>query len=450
MAAMENALAQVAAELPAVLDTDVIERTCRRLGHRWRRRVLDPVNTVSLLVLQMLHRNTACSHLPHLSGKRFTASAYCQARRRLPLGVMTALLDRTASAARSATSDVGLWLGHRKFLIDGSACSMPDTPRHANRFGKPSGHRPGVGFPMGHLLAILDGGTGLLAAIRMSPFRTSDTAHMPGFCGYLGPGDILVGDRAFDTFTHLALLTDIGAHGVFRLHRAVNTDFTPNRPFRHPSKPSATYKGWPRSRWIRALGPDDQLVEYFRPRRRSAVLDDDAWDALPESIIVRELRYSVEQPGFRTRVVVLVTTLTDAERYPKAELIELYRRRWQAEIDLRHLKQTLGMSMLKCRQADGVEKELAAFALAYNLLRLAMLKAARARGVSPDRVSFIDTIRWMQNGAREGMSPQLVINPERHGRIEPRALKRGRNRYPWMTRPRDALRQQAILRCNGP
>jgi hypothetical protein len=133
-----------------LLQPDAILTVCREIGYTaWRERLLTPVTTMQLFLLQILHGNTACSHLPRLSGLRFTAAAYCQARTRLPLRFFDLLLERFSSAVQRSALDEGRWHGHRTFLVDGSRCSMPDTPALQEAFGQPSGAAAGVRLPRG-------------------------------------------------------------------------------------------------------------------------------------------------------------------------------------------------------------------------------------------------------------------------------------------------------------
>ena len=196
----------------------------------------------------------------------------------------------------------------------------------------------------------------------------------------LTAGDVLVADRGFCSFAHLALLIGRGIHAVFRLHQKQIVDFTPGRAHARPGQKRAP-KGMPRSRWIRACGLRDQVVEYFKPAGAPTWMSEAEYRALPESIVVRELRYRIEVPGFRTREVTLVTTLLDAEVYPADELAELYGTRWRVEENLKSLKQTMKMDVLKCKTVDGVLKELTMYAMAYNLVRVAMCEAAGRQGV---------------------------------------------------------------------
>ena len=447
-----EALKHIQAELATLLDAPTILTLCREGGYQWRTRQLDPVTTVHLFLLQILHGNTACSHLPHLAAQRFTASAFCQARTRLPLFVLEQLLRRTAAVCEPTTQQEGRWRGHRTFLVDGSSVSMPDTPELQEAFGQPSGQRPGCGFPVAHLLALFHAGTGFLQEVLPAPWHTHDMAEVATLHAARRPGDVLVGDRAFCSFAHLALLRQHGLHAVFRVHQRQIVDFTPSRPHTTP-KPPAAQKGLPRSRWLRQLGVTDQLVEWVKPVRMPVHppewLTPELFAALPAVLCVRELRYRVAQAGFRTQTVTLVTTLLDVDLYPADALAALYGMRWQVETNLRHLKQTMGLEVLHGQSLVGVLKELTVFALVYNLVRVVMLAAAKRQGVPLERISFIDALRWLSTARPGEPLPPLVVNPHRPGRVEPRAVKRRPKPYPLLTKPRREARKVLIQQGTG-
>jgi hypothetical protein len=219
------------------------------------------------------------------------------------------------------------------------------------------------------------------------------------------------------------------------MHHRQIVDFTPGRPHvARDAKEGA--KGLPRSRWLRRLGERDQVVEWSKPSKRPPWLSEDEFAALPATLELRELRYDVGRPGYRTRSVTLVTTLLDAGAYPSEALAELYGMRWRVELYLRHLKTTMKMDVLKCKTVDGVLKELTVYALVYNLVRVVLLEAARRQGDEVERVSFVDALRWLAGLDGEADLPALVINPDRPGRVEPRVVKRRPKKFMWMTRTR--------------
>jgi Transposase DDE domain len=431
------ALEVVRKDLIQLLDRVAVEQFCRELGYRWRDRQLDPWTTLHLFLLQVLQYNTAMTHLPHLSGVRFTASGYCKARRRLPLQLLEKLVDRLASRL-DGPAGPSLWRGHRVQLVDGSAFSMPDTKELQAEFGQPGNQKPGCGFPVAHILCLFDAETGVLRDVIVAPLRTGDMTHVSELHPRMLPNDILVGDRGFCSYAHLALILQANMHAVFRMHQKQIVDFHPHRPSSHEIGGS----GIPTSRYVKHLGPCDQLVEWVRPASRPRWMRHEQFVQLPKTIIVREIKWHIRKPNRRVREVTLVTTLLDPELYPAAEIAKLYEHRWQVEVDLRDLKTTLGLDILKGRKVDTVRKELLVFILVHNLVRLVMVEAARRQRVAPHRISFIDAVRWLQPGKPSTPLPDLVVNPERPGREEPRCIKRHMKEYDLMTRPRAEMRKR--------
>jgi len=431
-------------DVARVLDRQAILDQCRSLGHCWRRCVLDPFSIVHIFLVQILHGNTALTHLPHLVGRTFTASAYCQARARLPVAVLQAILHQVGSALRRDTDHTGRWLGHRTLLVDGSSFSMPDTPELQACFGQSRKAKAGCGFPVAHLMALFHAGTGLLLEAFAAPFHSHDMGLVGRLHPRLEPGDVLVGDRGFCSFAHLALLLARRCHAVFRMHQRQIVDFTPGRPHAGPDRGTRGAKGLPRSRWVRALGLTDQIVAWLKPEYPPGWMSAEEFAALPATVTARELRYRVDAPGFRTRSVTLVTTLLDDAAYTPEALATLYLRRWQIETHLRQLKQTMKLDVLKCETEAGVTKELTAYAVVYNLVRVVMLEAARRQGVTLERFTFDDARRWHAHALVGDPLPPMEIQPERPHRVEPRAIKRQPKQYPWMSAPRPVLRKRLI------
>jgi hypothetical protein len=428
------------------LQPDAILAVCREIGYTaWRDRVLTPVTTMQLFLLQILHGNTACRHLPHLSGLRFSAAAYCQARARLPLRVFDLLLERFGGAVQRSALDEGRWHGHRTFLVDGSGCSRPDTPALQAAFGQPTTQRPGCGFPVARLLGLFHAGTGVLLQLVVAPLLTHDLARVQAVHPSLQDGDVLVADRGLCSYAHLALLVQAGVHAVLRVGARQIVDFTPDRPFVRPSvRRTAAVKGIPRSRWLKALGIHDQLVVWLKPKTCPSWLTREALAALPDSLVLREARYHIGAPGFRTRQVTLVTTLLDAQTYRVADLAELYRQRWQVETSLAQLKTTMQMDVLHCKTVSGVLKELTVFAIVYNLVRMVLWHSAMLQHVGVERISFLDALRWLGAPGTGIPLGALIVNPVRPQRVEPRVKKRRPKSFPLMIKPRQALRQQLL------
>jgi hypothetical protein len=436
MASMSRTLERIKQELAELIPSDLIERTCRELKYDYRERKLPPLVTIHLFVQQVLNYNTAISNLPHLSKMRFDPSAYCEARRRVPLAVLERLLRHVADAVRARGGDRGLWLGHRTWLLDGSSCSMPDTPDLQAAFGQSGQQKAGCGFPTAHLLAMFDASSGMLMEVIAAPLRTSDFALVSMLHPLMQTGDVVVADRGFCSYVHMAMLQSKGIHAVLRLHQRVPAPFDPPRPHGRGCVPG------------QSLGVQDQLVRWHKPKTKPGWIGREAFDALPATLELRVLRYRVGDGGCRSHVITLVTTLLDPVRYTKGKLARLFAIRWRVEGDLRDLKITLKMDVLKCRSADGVRKELAIYAVVYNLVCLVRQRAAvRQRVVDPSRLSFVDVLRWLQTAEPGEEMPRFIVNPRRPGRHEPRVYKRRHKEFDRMTKPRSAYKNPRQLQA---
>jgi hypothetical protein len=446
MASIARALARIKDDVRAFVPDESVRRACRAAGHRWREREFGPVETVHLFVLQVIHCNTAIRHLRHLAGHAVNAAAYCEARMRLPLEVLRALLRDSAasSGASSGGSSGGRWCGLRVLLVDGGSTVAPDTPASQRAFGQPANQKAGCGFPVPKVLALFDALSGMVLEALCLPLFTHEQSGVWRLHPMLGAGDLLVGDRGFCSYVHLAMLHLRGVPGLFRMHQRQVVDFRPGRKPRRKGQ-----RGRPRSRFVERLGRHDQLVAWRRPKRRPAWmlrLASQQFDALPAELLVREVRYHVRARGRRTRVVTIATTLLDPARYPKDKVAELYGLRWSVETHFAELKTTLRMRRVKSQTPDGVRKELAVYCLVYNLVRAVMVRAAERQGTTPDRVSFVDALRWLVSAAGVGQDvPPLVINPRREGRDEPRVIKHLRDDYRKMTLPRPQMRRRLEL-----
>ncbi|MCH7688518.1 MAG: IS4 family transposase [Planctomycetes bacterium] len=425
------------------LSAHAIAQACLDADMTWHDSTLTPIVTIQIFFLQILHGNTACEHLSHLAGMSFTAAAYCRARMRVKLKVLTLLLERCVKQLQQETFDTSRWLGHRVFHVDGSSFSMSDTPELQAHFGQPGQQKPGCGFPTAHWLVLLHTGTGMITKMLAAPLRTHDMSKTVELHPELQAGDLLVADRGFCSYAHLALLLRRGVHGLLRMHQRTIVDFTPGRPnvLRIQDKLDRKQAA-PHSRWVKQLGATDQIVEWPKSKNRPRWMSTEQFAALPASIMVRELRYSIHEKGFRPKEITLVTTLLDSQRYSLSGLASQFRQRWEIETNFGHLKTTMKMDVLKCKTVEGVLRELQVFALIYNLVRQVMLGAAYRQEVDVRRISFIDALRWLQTADPGDELPKLVVNPYRPNRLEPRVRKRRPREYLLMNKPRCQLKKE--------
>ena len=433
--------------LESVFDDAFLQSVVRQCEVTWRERILNPMFTLRLFLLQILEGNIGCQALSQLSGRKFSGNAYCQARQRLPLRLFTTLLKTVTASIqqRCELSGADRWRGHRVLLIDGTGFSMPDTPALQSHFGRKRSQKKGCGFPVAYSLMLMHHGSGLIEQLLVGTLKTGEAKLLTQLLDQLQPGDVVVADSAYGSYGQIALLAERGVHVVFRVSKKRIVDFTPGRPHVIPeSRNRQLNPGLPRSRWLWQWDAQDQIVQWLKPWKCPNWLKEKAWKSLPAERMLREVRYDVSQKGFRTRSVTLVTTLLDAQNYPVDALADLYRRRWEIETNFRHLKMTLKMDVLKCQTVAGVLKEMTMFCIVYNLVRLAMGIVARKQNKPLQHISFQHTLHWMLAGASGDTIELIHTRPLRPDRIEPRVRKRRAKNYNAMTTHRAKLRQMLI------
>ena len=429
-----------------------IERACRDCGHVWRDRVWTPLRTLWGFLLQVLHADSSCREAVALVlGGQAAAgpapecsadpSAYCQARRRLPLEVFRAGVRQIGRRLRQEVGSTITWCGRRVWLVDGTSCSMPDTPDLQAAFGQPGGQAPGCGFPVAKVVALFCWASGAVLEAAIGPLKMSELRLWRALWPVLSPGEIVLGDRFYCTFYDLVGVMRRGCDAVFRLHQARPADF----------------------RRGRRLGRRDRLAIWQRPtwKARPRGMTRWQWNALPDALSVRLIRFAVDIPGFRSRVITVATTLLDPVAYPAETISALYRDRWLIELRFRDIKTTLGMEVLRGKTADVVRKEIYMHLVAYNLIRCLMWQAAARHGRPLHRLSFTGTMDrlnalgpylWLLDGTpRAEALYELLLRwtaqdlvPDRPNRIEPRAVKRRPKEYDRLNRPRDQMRKALV------
>ncbi len=366
--------------------------------------------------------------------------AYCRARGKLSETVIRRLAVDLADGCERQLDPARLWHGRHVYLVDGTTVSMPDTPENQEAYPQPTHQPQGLGFPLARVVVLLSLATGMLTDLAMGPYagkETGETALLRQLLKRFQPGDILLGDRYFCSYFMIALLQEMGLDFVTRVHQLRTVDF----------------------RRGRRLGQGDHIVQWKLPHRPKW-MDPQTYDRMPAFIEVREVHVCVSEPGFRTESLVVVTTLTDAAEYAKEGIAELYHARWQAELDIRAIKITMGMDILRCKTPEMVRKEMWTCLLAYNLIRQAMLQAAQKAGVSPRALSFTAAVQsiaasWLVIVLSDAALAALLIDAasvslaehivgDRPGRLEPRAIKRRPKPHDLLTRPRAQARAEMI------
>jgi hypothetical protein len=417
-----------------------------------RRQRLWPAETTFWTFLaQCCRNNTSCREAvasrqatrqrgrPRFSGN---TSGYCQARLRLPEAGLTTALTHTAAALATGSATAWNWHGLRVGVLDGTGLALADTVANQAVYPQSRSQRPGLGSPLLKVVGLFALATGACQAVATGDKHDAElTLAQRLWATIVDAFDLIIGDRAFCAWAYLAQLGQAGRHGVFRLHQMRKTDW----------------------RCGRKLGPNDRLVTWTKPGQCPPWLPPGEFHRLPASLTVRLVKGALNRPGFRTQHIAVATTLTDPRAYPVADLLALFRRRWEVELHFRELKATLGLNDLHGRTPAMVRRELLMHLVAYNLIRSLMVAVAQRQPIRPERLSFTGTLviarewapqlAWAATAAparyrvclRDFVAALAAqVLPQRPDRYEPRAIKRRPKPYPLLTKPRMVARQQLL------
>src|SRR3954452_20388050 len=368
-----------------VLTDGVLTHALATVG-RWLDRIFSPLVTLWVFLGQVLSSDHSCrAAVARLNAHRVArglkpcsahTGAYCQARKRLPEKLLADLALRTGRALDAGSDERWRWKGRRGYVCDGSSVTMPDTPANQAAYPQPVAQKPGLGFPLARIGAMFSLACGAVVGLGLCRYAgkgQSDLGLLRKLLDLFRPGDVMLADRLMCAWTEMVMLKLRGVDSVCRLTSHRTADF----------------------RRGRRLGEGDHVVDWPKPPKPRSI-DREAYAALPASLTVRECRVRVGQPGFRTRVLIVATTLLDVEAFTKDDLAQLYRARWNAELDLRSLKQVLQMDVLRCKTPELVRKELWTHILAYNLIRTVMPQAAVRHGVEPRSISFKGALQTLE------------------------------------------------------
>jgi hypothetical protein len=369
--------------------------------------------------------------------------AYCKARAKLTEAFLWLLASDVGRTLEDQVPDAWRWRGKRVVLVDGSTLSMPDTPANQQVYPQSRSQQPGVGFPILRWVALLGLATGVVLDSAFGPYRGKETGESALFRTLLSSlrrGDVVLADRYYCSYWMVALLQAQGVDVVFRQHQLRHTDF----------------------RRGRRLDRDDHLVTWSKPRRPTW-MDQATYEALPETLELREMRKQITTPGCRVQQLVVVTTLCDPDAFAREEILDLYHARWHAEIDLRSIKTQMKMEILRCKTPQMVRKEIWAHLLAYNLVRKVMAQAAAEHQLTPRQISFagaqqtLNEFRTSLLHASADQLPEMTSRilaaiarhrvGDRPDRYEPRKIKRRPKGYSRMLAPRAEERAKLAGGC---
>jgi len=413
----------------------------------WRGWVYTPAVTIWVFLSQCLSGDHSCREAvagliawrlaQGLKACSAETGAYCTARDEVPEEACVQLMRETGRKVDEESPPEWRWHGHRVLDVDGSTLTMPDTPANQAEYPQMSSQKRGCGFPIARFVVVFSLAVGTVLEAALGKYQGKQTGENSLFRTLhpaLQEGDVVLADRYFSGWFDLALIRQREGHVVIRKHQLRATDF----------------------RTGERLGTDDHLVCWKKPARPKW-MSKETYAELPDSLTLREVRVRVTQQGFRTRELIVVTTLLDPEKYSAEEIAKLYRRRWQAELNLRSLKVVLQMDHLRCLTPHRVRNEFYMHLTAYNLIRHVMAVAAAKAGREPWTVSFKATLQTVHRllpllasristdtwctALLKAIADHTV--GDRPDRVEPRVKKRRPKPYRKMTKPRQEYKNRA-------
>ena len=433
-----------------VLTNECLSKALDSIKVVWKDRVYTPLVTLWVFLGQVLSADhSCCAAVARLIAYRCSqglapcspkTGAYCQARKRLPEKFFSDVARHTGQTLDNNSDSGWLWKKRRVYIFDGTTVTMPDTEANQQAYPQLYNQDPGLGFPIARVGAIFSLACGAILDLGICRYAGKGQGELSVFRSlwdFFQPTDIVLTDRLYCTWADLLLLKRRGVDSVTQLHNNRQADFR---------------KG------IR-LGKGDHIVRWRKPDSRRWV-DRETYESFPAYLTVRECRLNVQQPGFRTKHIIVVTTLLDPEKYPKEDLAQLYRARWNAELDLRSLKVDLQMDILRCKTPELVRKEIWTHILAYNLIRTIMAQAATCHNMAPRSISFKGAKQTLEAFqpiialpcacTRDELYRHLLAAIAAHrvgnrpDRVEPRKKKRRAKKYDKLMQPRQELKRQML------
>jgi len=434
-----------------VLSEDLVTRTLTAVGTFWKDRIYTPLVTLWVFLSQVLSADHSCraavarliAHLLSRGEKPCSAQtgAYCQARERLPEKFFADVACSVGRALDAKADQRWLWKRRRVYMFDGTTVSMPDTAANQEAYPQVYNQKSGLGFPIARVGAIMSLCCGAildLGVCRYAGKGQSELGMLRTLWNLFQPGDVLLADRLICAWTEMVLLKQRGVDSVCRFSSHRRADFRRGKRLAH----------------------GDHIVQWPKPAKPRSI-DRETYDALPEFLMIRECRVRVAQPGFRIKTLTIATTLLDANEFTKNDLTQLYRARWNNELDLRSIKSTMQMDELRCKTPELVRKEIWTHVLAYNLIRTLAAQAAATHDLLPRSISFKGAMQTLEafqplieflpthNAAHLQELYQHLLRAvathhvaDRPDRFEPRAKKRRRDHFAWLTKPRQELKRK--------
>jgi hypothetical protein len=415
-----------------VVSDALVEQTCQEVGYHFRRRKITPVVTVLHMVVSAIWPeesfnacwqvlwDTLVSWFPQFQGQSPSRRRVAEARSRLPLALWRRLFQKVSQQAQQRSDGYDSWNGHRVVLVDGTCVSMTRTPELVKAFGVNKGHHGRGRYPLARLVTVCLAGTRTIVDYALGGYRQGEWSLLSSIFGSLRQGDLLLGDRHFAGAPLYVYYRNHGLEFLTRAHQCLKI-----------------------ARVKRVLC---YTSEDFLGRLNINKLYRRKDPSLPSHIDVRFLKAVLRLRG-RRQTVWFTTSLLDPVRYPAEQIVALYARRWRIETLFREVKITLSADVLRSQSPEGIRKEIVARLTALNIVRTLMLEAAATTHIEdPLRISFVHAVRAILSfspalghaplaavpGVYHAMLIEIAshVNPDRPGRLEPRAVRRDHKNYP--------------------
>lgn len=428
-----------------VLSEAKIREALDECGVEFRDRIFNPITTTWAFLSQVLSddhscRDTVSRVVAHRSASGLetcspSTAAYCKARIRLPESVTAMLCRNAASDLQSSIGDDWKWNGRNVYVVDGSTISMPDTPANQAVYPQHGNQADGLGFPIGRTCILLSLATGACHDMAIASYTGKGTGERNLFrqmFDRLSAGDIVLADALYDDYFLVCELLERGVDVVFRAGS--------NR----------------KSGWIYRYDKGDTVLIWKRPQRPEWMTKEQ-YAAIPERIQMRQVSVDVKDKNSRVKKLKVVTSILDVE-IDGSEFGDLYHQRWHGEVDIRSIKCTMQMDILRCKTPGMVRKEIWIHLLAYNLMRSIVATAAAEHDATPREISFkgakqtIAAFAPKIENARPCDRKRLISDMlktiayhrvgNRPGRWEPRANKRRPKPQRYLTVPRDKAKKR--------
>ena len=432
-----------------------LRRAIEKQGLKFRNRIFTPVITIWAFLSQILEKGSCREATKRIQSfwvskdpqakKLSKNSGYCEARKRLPEKLLKTLVTDVGCKISNLAKAEHLWCGRRVKVIDGTGLTVDDTEKNRTKYDQGPNQKPGCGFPMVKVTAMFCLATGAVLRATISHFNTSEYRLFPKLYQHLSPSDVVLGDRGCFSYVQLCKVL------------AKTSDFV----FRFPTGKKIKLCNEMR------VHKNDHLVTWVKPRRYGGcILNKIEYALLPSSLTLRMVTFRVDVPGYRTEHITIMTSLLDFKMYSQQQIASLFMRRWQVEINIRHLKTMMEMEHISSKTPDMVRKQFWAYLLAYNLIRRIMLETGLLHNVDPLRVSFkgtIDSIRAYASDMSHASSEQSLkalfdmfywdlatdLIPLRPFRVHPRALKRRKKDFPCLTEARSLYQSRVFWKSTG-